>query len=103
MSKRLAMFAKDVCPGDIVRLVYEIKVDSIGDLDTILPSESGNLFFIEGTVTKGPVRGTSGKFAISGDDKLDVIMRKSSFASLLSLVVGKFHPSETGKSKKPKK
>ena len=78
MSKRnKAVFARDLRPGDTIRLVYEISVTSIDDLDTKLPCESDDLFFIKGNVVKGPLRGRSGEFAISGGDKLDVRLRRT--------------------------
>lgn len=77
MSKRKAIFAKDLRAGDVVRLVYEIEVREIVDLDTVIPSESSNLFFIKSTVVRGPMRGKEGEFAINGEDKLDILIRKS--------------------------
>lgn len=82
MSKRNAVFARDLRVGDTIRLVYEIEVTSIDDLDTKLPCESTDLFFIKGNVSKGPLRGRDGEFAINGDHKLDVRHRLSAFDQL---------------------
>jgi len=82
VSKRKAVFARDLRVGDTIRLVYEIEVTSIDDLDTKLPCESSDLFFIKGNVTKGPLRGRGGEFAINGENKLDVRLRKSFWSRL---------------------
>lgn len=78
MSKKI-MLAKDLRRGDTIRLVYEINVDEIGDLDAKFPSESDNLLFIKGTVIKGPLHKLNAEteFAISGDDRVTVAKRKS--------------------------
>lgn len=79
MSKRSMSFARDVQPGDVIRLVYEIEIEEMGDLDTKFPSESEDLFFISGKVVKGPLhkKNVEVEFAISGDDKITVVKRKS--------------------------
>jgi hypothetical protein len=78
MSKKI-LLAKDLLPGDKIRLVYEIEIDDIGDLDTKYPSESENLYYISGKVFKGPLhkKNVEVEFAISGDDKVTVTKRKS--------------------------
>lgn len=75
MSKRHTLFAKDLRPGDTVRLVYEITITSVDDLDTLIPSESPNMLVLSGSVIKGPMRGKDGTFAILGDEKVEATLR----------------------------
>lgn len=100
MSKKI-MLAKDLRSGDTIRLVYEIVIDEMGDLDTKFPSESDNLFFIKGTVIKGPLHklNVETEFAISGDDKINVVKRKS----LMTKVFDHLSQwSKTGEKKSPR-
>lgn len=78
MSKK-SSFARDTKPGDVIRLVYEVEVDEIGDLDAKFASESDDLFYITGKVVKGPLHKQNivVEFAISGEDRLTVVSRKS--------------------------
>lgn len=88
MSKRKSTFARDLRPGDVIRLVYEIEVNEIGDLDTKFPSASLDMLFINGTIVKGPMRKSTGDFAIYGEDKLTVIHRKGFFAKVRERLSG---------------
>lgn len=83
MSKKKS-FARDILPGDVIRLVYEVEVDEIGDLDAKFPSESDDLFCISGKVIKGPLhkQGIVVEFAIAGEDSLTVVKRKSVWAKV---------------------
>lgn len=83
MSKKKS-FARDILPGDVIRLVYEVEVDEIGDLDAKFPSESDDLFYVSGAVIKGPLhkQGIVVEFAISGEDSVTIIKRKSTWAKI---------------------
>lgn len=83
-SKRLTINARDIMPGDVVRLVYEIKIDSVDDLDTVIPTQTSDILFIKGTVKKGPLRGKTGEFAVHGNDRLEVKLRPSVFKNVMS-------------------
>jgi hypothetical protein len=83
-SKRLTINARDLMPGDVVRLVYEIKIDSVDDLDTVIPTQTNDILFIKGTVKKGPLRGKTGEFAVNGNDRLEVKLRPSALRNLVS-------------------
>lgn len=98
MSKRNAVFARDLRVGDTIRLVYEIEVTSIDDLDAKLPCESADMFFIKGYVSKGPLRGRDGEFAINGDHKLSVTHRVSAYDQLKNWFKGR--PSKVVKTVK---
>lgn len=98
MSKKI-LLAKDLLPGDKIRLVYEIEVDEIGDLDAKFPSESDNLFFIKGTVIKGPLRKSVREFAISGDDKVTCTKRKSFLAKVSDRISSHWSATKPSKPK----
>ncbi len=100
MSRHKAMLAQDVRPGDIIRLVYEIEVNEIGDLDTKFPSESPDLLFINGTCVRGPMRKREGVFAIHGADKLTVIRRKGLYTKLRERLESLWKHSAPNTSKK---
>ena len=84
MSKKSSTFARDVSVGDVIRLVYEIEIEEMGDLDAKFPSESDDLFFIKGKVVKGPLhkKNVEVEFAISGDDRLTITKRKSTWRKI---------------------
>lgn len=88
MSKKLS-YARDILPGDVIRLVYEVEVDEIDDLDAKFPSESEDLFCISGAVVKGPLhkQGIVVEFAISGEDRLTIVKRKTFWAKVKERLV----------------
>ena len=76
-KKKVTAAASDVSPGDVVRLVYEIAIESVDDLDTVISSEAPDILVISGTVRKGPLKGQSVRFAIAGNDVLNIVGRRT--------------------------
>lgn len=76
-KKKVTAPANSVSAGDVVRLVYEIAISSVDDLDTVIASEASGMLVISGTVKKGPLRGQAVRFAVSGDDVLSIVGRRT--------------------------
>ncbi len=92
MSKRkTTSSASDVNPGDVVRLVYEIAIEAIDDLDTVISSEAPDILVISGIVKKGPLKGHAVRFAIAGADVLNIVSRRDRQAAIRDYIRQRVH------------
>lgn len=101
MSKKSSSFARDIQVGDVIRLVYEVEVHEIGDLDAKYPSESSDLHYINGKVVKGPLhrKNIEVEFAIYGEDKLVIVSRKSMWQKFQEAMANYRNPPKKARHK----
>lgn len=91
MSKKKTTVASSVKPGDVIRLVYEVKVNKVDDLDTVIAAEVPDILVISGLVRKGPLRNNAVTFAIAADDAISVVSRQSRPDAICDRVRQGFH------------
>lgn len=80
--RRKTVLAGDMKPGDTIELVYQIRIDKIGNLDKLIPTESKEMQLVTGKCTRGPLRGYEGKFAVLGTEKMKLIGRPNMWTRL---------------------
>lgn len=77
MAKRKVALAKELRPGEMVKLP-PIKgiVRDVVNMDIVTPTFNGNIKLIKITHTTGPFKGQLSDYAAWEDDKIDVIPSK---------------------------